>query len=145
MNGLPLPSLEELKQQARRLRDSLEAAGTPVGHSKALELLAHQLGYRDWNTLHAAVGNRPPPSPVAVGERVRGVYLGQPFTGEVIGVQVVGPHHRFRVAFEFDEPVDVVTFDSFSNFRRRVSCTIDGKGVTSEKTSDGQPHMMLDR
>jgi hypothetical protein len=143
MNGYhPLPSIETLKEQAKRLRATLEAAGQPTGHSRSLELLAHQYGYKDWNTLHAAVGNRPR-NPVSVGTRVQGQYLGQAFAGEVLGVRVLGVPGRFRVTFDFDEPVDVVTFASFSNFRRRVSCVIDETGVTAEKTSDGEPHLKL--
>ena len=138
-----LPSLEDLKAQARRLRATLAADGTPVGHGRALELLAHQHGYKDWNTLHAAIGNRPPPAPVAVGARVAGRYLSQPFAGEVIGVQALATPDRFRVTLRFDAPVDVVTFDSFSAYRRRVTCTIDRAGRTAEKTSDGRPHMEL--
>ncbi len=138
-----LPSLEDLKAQARRVRATLAADGTPIGHSRALELLAHQHGYRDWNTLHAALGNRPPPSPVAVGDRVRGHYLSQPFEGEVIGVQALATPDRFRVTLQFDAPVDVVTFDSFSAYRQRVTGTIDRTGRTAEKTSDGRPHMEL--
>ena len=142
MDGM-LPTIDVLKDQAHRLRATLAADGNPVGHGKALEMVAHQYGYRDWNTLHAAVGNRPPPSPVTVGARVRGHYLGQPFRGEVIGVVATSPPGRFRVTLHFDEPVDVVTFDSFSAFRRRVTCVIDGTGTTAEKTSNGRPHMQL--
>jgi len=143
MNGsTPLPSLEDLKAQAKRLRAALQADGQAVGHSRSLELLAHQYGYRNWNTLHAALGNRPPASPVTVGARVGGRYLGQAFTGDVIGVQTLSSG-RYRVTLDFDEPVDVVTFDSFSAYRRRVSCVIDGNGTTAERTSDGVPHMQL--
>ena len=141
--GQSLPTLQTLKDQARRLRARLTADGHTVGHSKSLELLADQYGYRDWNTLHAAVGNQPPPSPVVVGKRVQGRYLGQPFRGEVIGVVALSVPGRFRVVLRFDEPVDVVTFDSFSAFRQRVSCVIDRTGVTAEKTSDGRPHLQL--
>ncbi len=140
----PLPSIEALKAQAKRLRARLQADGTPVGHSKSLELLAHQHGYKDWNTLHAAVGNRPPASPVLPGAQVRGVYLGQPFCGRVIGVIALTPPGRFRVTPHFDEPVDVVTFDSFSAFRQRVTCVVDGSGSTAERTSNGRPHLQLD-
>jgi len=144
MNGsLPLPPLDSLKGQARRLRAGLEADGITIGHGKSLELLAHQYGFKDWNTLHAAAGNRPQASPVAVGARVRGHYLGQPFAAEVIGVQVLPTPGRFRITLDFDQPVDVVTFDSFSSFRKRVSCVIDRDGVTAEKTSDGRPHLRL--
>ncbi len=139
----PLPSLEDLKAQAKRLRATLEAAGQSVGHGQSLELLACQYGYRNWNTLHAALGNRPPASPVALGASVSGRYLGQPFTGKVIGVRTLSPG-RYRVTLDFDEPVDVVTFESFSAFRRRVSCTVDGRGTTAEKTSNGVPHLQLE-
>lgn len=41
------------KQMARRLRDDLAARGVTIRHSEALELVAHQWGARDWNTLAA--------------------------------------------------------------------------------------------
>ena len=143
MNG-SLPTLETLKDQARRLRAGLDADGMPIAHSKSLELLAHQYGYKDWNTLHAAAGNRPPAAPVAPGERVRGSYLGQRFEAEVIGGARLTAPDRVRITLHFDQPVDVVTFDSFSAFRQRVSCTVDRTGKTAEKTSDGRPHLELD-
>ena len=145
MNGTShLPSIDDLKAQAKRLRAGLEADGQPVGHGRSLELVAHQYGFKNWNTLHAAVGNRPPPCPVALGQQVRGSYLGQAFTGEVIGVRTLTAPGRFRITLVFDEPVDVVTFESFSAFRRRVTCTVDSRGETLERTSNGQPHMRLD-
>lgn len=137
-----LPSLDELKNQAKRLRATLAEQGTALSHSKSLELLASQLGYRDWNTLHAAVGNRPPTNPLALGARVAGKYLSQAFEGEVIGVQALSKG-RTRVTLDFDEPVDVVTFDSFSAFRRRVSVTLREDGQTVERTSNGEPQMKL--
>ncbi len=139
-----LPSLDNLKAQAKRLRTTLSDDGNAVSHSKSLELVAHQYGFRDWNTMHAAVGNRPAPGPVALGERVRGSYLGQAFAGEVVGVQALSPG-RYRVTFDFDEPVDVVTFESFSAFRKRVSCTVDDRGRTFERTSNGAPQLELQR
>lgn len=146
MNGsLPfLPSMETLKDQARRLRAALGADGEAITHSKSLELLAHQYGYRNWNTLHATLGNAPPSCPAPLGARMRGDYLGQAFSGDVIAVQTLSSPDRFRVTLHFDEPVDVVTFDGFSNFRQRVSCIIDGSGKTIQKTSDGRPHMRLE-
>jgi len=134
-------SRDDLKAQAKRLRDTLSAQGKPVSHSEALELVAKQLGYRDWNTLHAAVGNRPAP-PLTLGDRVRGTYLGQPFDGDVIGVQSL-TGGRVRVTLEFDDPVDVVKFDSFSAFRKRVSATVNADGRTAERTSDGKPQLEL--
>lgn len=136
-------SIEELKRQAKRLRESLAAAGNPVGHSQSLELIAKQHGYRDWNTAHAATGNRPPGPPVKLGQSIAGSYLGQAFTGKVIGVQSRLDPGRWRVTLQLDEPVDVVTFDSFSAYRSRITANIDRDGLTVEKTSAGTPHMKL--
>jgi catechol 2,3-dioxygenase-like lactoylglutathione lyase family enzyme len=47
------------KNQAKRLRTSLAERGVAITHSEALELVAHQYGARDWNTL-AALPARPP-------------------------------------------------------------------------------------
>lgn len=144
MNGsTPLPSITVLKEQAKRLRQELAAAGTVIGHSRSLELLAHQHGYTDWNTLHATIGNRPPASPVAAGQRVSGHYLGQPFEGEVRALESFSQADRYRIVLHFDEPVDVVTFDSFSAFRQRVSCFIGHDGMTVERTSNGEPQLRL--
>jgi catechol 2,3-dioxygenase-like lactoylglutathione lyase family enzyme len=41
------------KAMARRLRDALADRGVAVSHGEALELVARQLGSRDWNTLAA--------------------------------------------------------------------------------------------
>jgi len=131
-------SLDDLKAQAKRLRAALEEDGDFISHSEALELLAKQLGFRDWNTLHAAIGNKPPPP--QLGDRVAGAYLGQKFEGEIIGVEALS-EGRHRVTIDFDEAVDVVTFESFSAFRKRVSAVINEDGRSAEKTSDGRPQM----
>ena len=139
-----LPSLDVLKDQAKRLRDTLGRQGTAINHSKALELIAAQHGFRDWNTLMGAIGNRPSARSYAIGDQVIGHYLGQMFTGTIIGVQTLtNAHGRYRVTFDFDEPVDVITFESWSAYRKRVTCTLDEEGVTLEKTSNGKPHMVL--
>lgn len=142
---MTLPNVDELKAQAKRLRSAMPVVdGKPLGHSKALELIARQHGYRDWNTLHAAVGNSAI-VPLSLGDRVVGDYLHQAFSGEVISTARLGLSGRYRVTIKFDEPVDVVTFDSFSAFRTRVTVVVDENGVTSAKTSDGNPHMRVRR
>jgi hypothetical protein len=140
MTGI-VPSLDQLKSQAKALRKTLSAEGRDISHSHALELVAKSLGFRDWNTLHAAVGNGPRP-PVSVGQIVEGSYLKQGFLAEVTGVQTLS-EGRYQVVLEFDAPVDVVTFDSFSNFRSRVTRVVDGSGRSYERTSDGVPHVVL--
>lgn len=143
MNGSTiLPPIEDLKQQAKRLRAGLGEDGDFISHSESLELVAKQYGMRDWNTLYAAAGNRKRP-PISVGARVTGLYLGQAFVGEVLGIQTLSPG-RTRVTLEFDDPVDVVSFDSFSAFRRRINATIGDDGKTAEKTSNGVPQLVLE-
>ncbi len=138
-----LPSINALKAQAKQLRAALAKRGEPLSHSQTLELIAQQQGYRDWNTLYAAIGNRPPLLSLRPGDRVQGKYLSRPFAAEILGVQTSSAACRVRLTLQFDEPVDVVSFKSFSSFRHRVTCTLNADGTTSEKTSDGEPHMVL--
>lgn len=137
-----LPSVKALKQQAKRLRERLAQDGDFISHSEALELIAHQHGQKDWNTLYAAIGNRPAAQALTPGARVTGRYLSQPFAGEIIGVSRYA-NDRLRITIAFDEAVDVVRFDSFSAFRQRVSCVVDKHGESAEKTSDGVPQMII--
>ncbi|WP_440957923.1 glyoxalase superfamily protein [Oceanicaulis sp. LC35] len=144
MTTLTLPDLAELKAQAKRLRAALEVDGDFITHSESLELIARQNGYRDWNTLHARAGNRPS-EPYRIGDQRSGTYLGQPFTGEILSVKRLGDGALYEISFDFDEPVDVVRFDSFSAFRKRVSVTLDRDGVSPARTSNGEPHVRLSR
>ncbi|RBW54823.1 glyoxalase superfamily protein [Ruegeria sp. A3M17] len=132
--------LEELKAQAKRLRDRLRGAGVTLSHSESLELLAHQHGVRDWNTLHAMAGNR---MHLRVGDRVEGLYLGQPFKAEIRGMTLLGDGSHRRVTLHFETPVDVVQFDSFSAYRQRVTGEIGWDGRSTRHTSDGRPQLIV--
>ena len=142
-----LPDIQTLKEQAKRLREELARQGTNISHSAALERISKAMGYRDWNTLSAAsrsaMANVPRTGcPVAIGEEVSGRYLHQPFHGVVHDITTVSPH-AFHVTIKLDEAIDVVSFDSFSSFRSRLTGTIGSDGKTAAKTSDGRPHLEL--
>ncbi len=137
-----LPSVAALKAQAKRLRNALAEEGDFIKHGEALELVARQFGYRDWNTLHAAAGNRAP-LPLAVGRDVTGLYLGQPFKARILSLQTLAEDGFMRIALDLDEAVDVVKFDSFSAYRKRIQATIRPDGSTVTRTSDGEPHLRL--
>ena len=140
---MTLPNISDLKSQAKRLRSALtERTGAPVSHAQALELIARQYGYRDWNTASAKCG-RNGGGTFHVGDRVSGFYLQKPFTGEVTGLRKMGRSGQSKITVVFDTPVDVVSFDSFSAYRTRVTKLIDETGATPEKTSNGEPHMIL--
>ncbi len=137
-----LPTTAQAKEHAKRLRTQLADQGTAIGHANALELVAHQNGFRDWNSFHAAIGNRPPDG-WSLGGRVQGTYLSQPFEATVTAVEMLRPGW-FRLTLDLDEAVDVVTFDSFSNYRKRVQCIVGPAGTSLEKTSNGEPHVKLE-
>ena len=142
-SSTPLPSLDALKDQAKRLRARFSAEGQDISHSRALELIAAQYGFRDWNTLHARLGNMPPKRTLSLGDKASGRYLGKSFTGKIIAVQRMMAGNMTRVTFDFDEPVNVSQFESFAVMRKRVVCTLDEDGRTVEKTSNGVPHVEL--
>lgn len=139
-NTKNIASIEELKTQARRLRERLRGAGVKLSHSEALETVAHQHGVKDWNTLHAMAGNR---MRLRVGDRVEGRYLGQSFSAEIRGLTMMGDGSHRRVTLHFDTPVDVVQFDSFSAFRQRVTGEIGWDGRSTRHTSNGEPQLIV--
>lgn len=135
-------SIVHAKAEARRLRQALLDEGKSIAHSHSLELIARRAGYRDWNTLSAKLKEdggevfRP-------GDRVRGHFLSQPFVGTVLRATQMEPGWTALV-LEFDEAVDVVTFDSFSNFRKRVRGVVGPAGHSRERTSNGRAHLEVD-
>lgn len=46
-------SIDQAKQMAKTLRATLQGREHEVSHSTALEMVAQQLGYKDWNTASA--------------------------------------------------------------------------------------------
>lgn len=142
MFSLDYPTITTLKTEARTLREERAKTGQSLSHSAALEAVAHAHGYRDWNAASAALPDRPV-IPAQVGQRVEGTYLGQAFTGTVLGVQLTADMQRTTVTVRFDEPVDVVKSELFSSFRQRVTAVLDARGISLAHTSDGEPHMRL--
>jgi len=133
------------KQQAKRLRAQLADDGIALSHGQALEQVARLNGRRDWNTLHAELAQRPNRLVLRHGDRVQGRYLGRPFTGTLVGLQSVGNKGHSTVSIQFDRPLDVVSFDSFSNYRSCIKATIGADGCSPRCTSDGQSQLVLTR
>lgn len=144
MSYMSISTRDQAKARAREIRAELAEAGTPISHSQALERVAQELGYRDWNTASARMSNMPEVL-LQVGDEVAGRYLKQPFAGRVLAVREMAGGTAFEVTLEFDEPVDVVEFESFSAFRHRITATISSGGTSYSKTSDGVPHLVVER
>ena len=129
-------TISELKMMAKGLRSQRE-----IGHSNSLEILAKQLGFRNWNTLSAkAASNKPQ---WALGARVSGAYLGQAFEGKLVAVRAYGDERHHAITVQFDKPVEVAELGPYTATRIRVSAVIDDEGKTFEKTSNGKPHMLI--
>lgn len=139
---LNLPDRSTIKLQAKRLRQSLETEGTSISHAEALELVAKQFGFRDWNTMSARISNATR-NELQVGHRVTGRYLGHAFSGILLGLQTLSGGRR-QVAVRLDEPIDVVKSRWFSSYRRRITGTLEKNGTSYARTSDGQPVLALD-
>lgn len=135
-----IPSRDVLKTQAKRLRADMKTKGADMPHAAALEMVAHQWGMRDWNTLAAkadvtAVQWHP-------GQRVTGQYLGHTFHGMIKAARLASSGF-WSLTVRFDEAVDVVESEHFTSLRKQVSATINARGTSPQKTSNGQPHMVV--
>lgn len=115
-----------------------------VSHAASLERTAHEQGYSNWNALAGKLSKAPKMS-LGPGDRVEGVYLKRPFSGRIVGTELLGDGHSLRVEIHFDEPVDIVESELFSNVRRRINATISVGGITQAKTRDGVPHLVVTR
>ena len=129
----------QAKARARQLKAE---SAHPIPLSAALEQVAQEMGFRDWNTASARLSNLPD-SQWQVGERVSGTYLKRPFTGRIHGVRELTAGSGYEVTVHFDEPVDVVDWESFSAFRQRVTSYVSPEGISWTKTSDGVPHLIV--
>jgi len=137
-----LPTRDMLKAQAKILRR--EARGASMSHAEALELVAHQWGARDWNTLSAqAADTTNTTTGWTPGQRVSGRYLGHTFAG-VVKAARLSASGMWSLTLRFDTAIDVVTSAHFSSFRQQVNGTVNAQGHSPQKTSDGQPHLVMD-
>ena len=77
------------------------------------------------------------------GGVVKGRYLGKAFTGRVIAASERGPkHHALTIAF--DKPVNVSESALMEVPRKRINATVNTEGRSISRTSNGQPHLVLE-
>ena len=140
-----IPTRTALKSQAKRLRTTLADQGKTISHGQSLKAIARQYGHRDWNTINAVA-----PQDVRlnqldwnVGQIVSGRYLGHRFDGRIKSASSTTSGH-WALTLVFNDAIDVVESEHFSNMRRQINCTVGPDGRTARKTSDGQPQLVLD-
>lgn len=129
--------------QAKARAREIKAQGpATLSLAAALEQVAQEMGFRDWNTASARLSNTRDAA-WQVGERVTGHYLKRPFSGRIHGVRELQGGAGYEVTLHFDEPVDVVDWESFSAYRQRVTAHVSPEGISWTKTSDGVPHLTV--
>ncbi|WP_068311541.1 glyoxalase superfamily protein [Polycladidibacter hongkongensis] len=137
------PKLQELKNNAKSLRAALAEKDQLISHSQSLEITARQHGYKDWNSAAAGTVQKQKSQALQLGRSVAGTYLNQEFKGQLLAVRTLQGGQYMQITVQLEKPVDVVSFDSFSNYRSRITCTLDKSGRSLDTTSDGTPHMQL--
>jgi hypothetical protein len=65
-----MPTIDQAKTMAKRLRSALASNTIEVTHGTGLELVAAQLGHRDWNTAAATLASDQP-GPLSFEQAVR--------------------------------------------------------------------------
>ena len=140
---MPRPDLVELAATAQRLRRAIPETDRSVISDEAIQNLFERLNALQGTTCHGLPDESrfPPPA----GKRISGTYLDHPITGEVISLVKLADTDVFRIAIKFDEAIDAVTFPGQPVHRDRISCLIDGAGVSMARTSRDQPYLVLDR
>jgi Glyoxalase superfamily protein len=137
-----LPTLEQLKFQARALQKNLAPRQT-CSYAQSLEMTAHRYGFKNWNVIATKAPKHINIKSITIGSVVAGQYLGQSFTGIIKTISNYGTLGHYKVTIIFFEPLDVVKFNSFSSLRHRIHCVIDARAISPRRTSDGTPHLIL--
>jgi catechol 2,3-dioxygenase-like lactoylglutathione lyase family enzyme len=103
--GVVMFSNEQAKQMAKRLRASLAARDQAVPHSTALELVAQQLGYKDWNTASAMLPQETPQPTVTFDKPIPILRMFDEAKAREFYLDFLGFSVEFEHRFEADLPL----------------------------------------
>ena len=98
-------SILKAKQMAKHLRASLEQHHQPVSHSTALELVAQQLGYKDWNTASALLPEENPQPAVTFDKAIPILRMFDEAKAREFYLDFLGFSVEFEHRFEADLPL----------------------------------------
>lgn len=98
-------SIEQAKQMAKRLRTALQAQNPPLTHSGALELVAQQLGHKDWNTASALLAPATPASEVSFDKAIPILRMFDEAKAREFYLDFLGFSVEFEHRFEADLPL----------------------------------------
>ncbi|MGF0238959.1 glyoxalase superfamily protein [Rhodococcus sp. IEGM1300] len=98
-------SIEQAKQMAKKLRVSLEARNLEASHSTALELVAQQLGYKDWNTAAALLPDEASKSAISFDKAIPILRMFDETKAREFYLDFLGFSVEFEHRFEADLPL----------------------------------------
>ena len=98
----PIATRDQAKAHAKWIRADVAKTGEELSHSAALERVAKDAGFADWNTLCANLPETLDP-PLTIGDRVAGRYLGVAFNGSIVDAQHAVECATVQIAIAFDE------------------------------------------
>ncbi|VVN24032.1 hypothetical protein PS862_03135 [Pseudomonas fluorescens] len=98
-------SIDQAKQMAKKLRASLQARNQEVPHSTALELVAHQLGYKDWNTASAMLAQESTPPAITFDKPIPILRMFDETKAREFYLDFLGFSVEFEHRFEADLPL----------------------------------------
>jgi len=99
-----MSTIQKAKQMAKTLRASLQVRNQEVSHSAALELVAQQLGYKDWNTACALLAEENPHS-VAFDKAIPILRIFDEAKAREFYLDFLGFSVEFEHRFEADLPL----------------------------------------
>ncbi|WP_339545892.1 glyoxalase superfamily protein [Pseudomonas sp. RA_35y_Pfl2_P32] len=98
-------SILKAKLMAKHLRASLEQRNQAVSHSTALELVAQQLGYKDWNTASAMLPEENPQPAVTFDKAIPILRMFDEAKAREFYLDFLGFSVEFEHRFEADLPL----------------------------------------
>lgn len=98
-------SIEHAKQMAKRLRASMEARNQELTHATALELVAQQLGYKDWNTAAATLPRQSPARAITFDKPIPILRMFDETKAREFYLDFLGFSVEFEHRFEADLPL----------------------------------------
>lgn len=98
-------SIEQAKQMAKRLRAALESRDQAMTHSAALETVAQQLGYKDWNTASAMLPAAKPESAITFDKAIPILRIFDETKAREFYLDFLGFSVEFEHRFEADLPL----------------------------------------
>lgn len=98
-------SIEKAKRMAKSLRASLGARSHEVSHAVALEMVAQQLGYKDWNTASALLPHEAPRPAITFDKAIPILRMFDETKAREFYVDFLGFSIEFEHRFEADLPL----------------------------------------